>query len=197
MVWFLRSTSYKDALKYGFYELQTARDWYREVTSDVGMHGELVRYWIQTAALLVAPIAPHFAEHIWMSILGNETSIQLARWPTPSKQVDATVIESIVYLRGMIKTIRDSELALLKKMGKTKGAASFDPKKPKSVRIYVATAFPEWQDQCVQAVKDAYSEGESSVDDVKLRELLTTRGLIKDKRAMPFVQAFKVSNPRS
>ncbi|TCD60815.1 cytosolic leucyl tRNA synthetase, partial [Steccherinum ochraceum] len=46
------NTNYKDALKYAFYELQSARDWYREVTSDVGMHAALVKYWIRVSALL-------------------------------------------------------------------------------------------------------------------------------------------------
>ena len=35
------SMQYKDALKYGFYELQSTRDWYREVTADIGMHADL------------------------------------------------------------------------------------------------------------------------------------------------------------
>ena len=190
------STNYKDALKYGFYELQTARDWYREVTSDVGMHSELVLYWIRIAALLVTPIAPHFAEHIYSSVLKSPKSVQLALWPTPTQPVDRTIIEAGQYMKGIIKTIRDAEVTLLKMMNKTKGKkggdAPFDPKKPKSVRIYVATTFPEWQDKCVQVVKEAYSEEADKVDDAKIRELLTQRGLIKDKRAMPFVQAFKV-----
>ncbi|EEB90945.1 hypothetical protein MPER_10780, partial [Moniliophthora perniciosa FA553] len=76
------SLNFKDALKFGFYELQTARDWYREVTSNIGMHAELVTYWIRTAALLAAPVAPHFAEHIWTALLKEPQSIQLARWPT-------------------------------------------------------------------------------------------------------------------
>ena len=44
--------TYKDAVKHGFYELQSARDWYREVTADVGMHADLVEWWVRTAALL-------------------------------------------------------------------------------------------------------------------------------------------------
>jgi len=55
----------------------------------------------------------------------------------------------------------------------------------------VATRFPEWQEICVQAVKEAYSEVEDKVDDVRVRANLTEKGLIKDKRAMPFVQTFK------
>ncbi|KAI0920465.1 hypothetical protein AcV5_010190 [Taiwanofungus camphoratus] len=185
-------THYKDALKYGFYELQTARDWYREVTSDVGMHGELVRWWIRVSVLLITPIAPHFAEHIWTTILKEPKSVHLARWPEVTRPVDRSVIDAGAYMRGTIKTMRDAELSLLKKMNKGKqGQAPYDPTKPRAVRIYIATSFPAWQDQCVQVVRDAYAPLADKVDDAKVRELLTQRGLIKDKRAMPFVQAFK------
>jgi len=190
-------TFYKDATKYGFYELQSVRDWYREVTADTGMHADLVRYWITVAALLVSPIAPHFAEHIWRGILQHPTSIQRALWPTPTQPVDLPTIDAGGYMRTLVKTVRDAEVTLLKKLGKTTtkakgGPPPFDPKKPRAVRVYVATRFPEWQDACVQAVQAAWAPETARVDDAKVRALLTERGLIKDKRAMPFVQLFKV-----
>lgn len=99
-------------------------------------------------------------------------------------------------MRGTIKTVRDAEVSLMRKMAKNKdkgkGAPSFNPKKPKSLRIYVSTAFPEWQDTCVQAIKDSYTVETGVVDDVKVLQDLGKHGLIKDKRAMPFVQGFKV-----
>ncbi|KAJ7126518.1 hypothetical protein C8R43DRAFT_1028359 [Mycena crocata] len=191
------ATNYKDALKFGFYELQTSRDWYREVTSDVGMHADLVMYWIRISALLVTPIAPHFSEHIYSTILKSPTSIQLALWPTPAEPVDIAVIEAGTYMRETIKTIRDAEISLIKMLNKSKAKKKdnappkYDPKLPKSVRIFVATTFPQWQDTCVQIVKEAYDEVTDKVDDAKVRTLLTERGLIKDKRAMPFVHDFK------
>ncbi|THH28181.1 hypothetical protein EUX98_g6001 [Antrodiella citrinella] len=186
------NTNYKDALKYAFYELQSTRDWYREVTSDVAMHRDLVQHWIRTAALLVLPIAPHFSEHVW-TLLGSPTSVQHARWPV-TPPADRVIIDAGTYMRETTKTMRDAELSLLKKLTKGKGAAqaaAYDPKKPKAVRIYVATGFPEWQNACVQIVKDAYDEAADKVDDAKARDLLKERGMIKDKRAMPFIQAFK------
>lgn len=194
----LSSTSFKDALKYGFYEFQNIRDWYREVTADVGMHVDLVKYWVRTSALLMTPFAPHSAEHIWLAFLHESKSIQLARWPDPGRTADRALIAAGAYMRGTLKMIRDAETTLLKKLQKgkkgTTDGPSFDPKLPKSVRVYVATQFPEWQEICVQAVREAYSETEDRVDDVRVRAALTERGLIKDKRAMPFVQAFKVSS---
>ena len=184
-------------MKFGFYEFQSIRDWYREVTSDIGMHRDLVLYWIRNAALLVTPIAPHFAEHIWSSILQEKKSIQLALWPVPTS-VDPTVIESGAYMRDTVKTIRDAEISLTKALAKAKskkGAMQgklFDATKPKAVRIYVATKFPEWQDQCVGVVKQCYDKDDDRVDDAKVKQLLSGSGLIKDKRAMPFIQMFKV-----
>ena len=186
------STFYKDALKYGFFELQSARDWYREITADAGgVHADLVKYWIEVAALLATPIAPHFTEHLWSTVLGKSHSIQLALWPTPASAVDTSAVEAGNYMRGTIKTIRDAELTLIKKLSRGK-SSPYDPKKPKAVRVYVASRFPEWQNECIEAVKGAYDGETQKVDDAKARELLQAKGLLKDKRAMPFIQLFKV-----
>ncbi|KZV71751.1 leucine-tRNA ligase [Peniophora sp. CONT] len=186
-------TNYKEAMKSGWYEMQISRDWYREVTQEAGgMHGDLAEYWVRAATLLVAPIAPHFAEHIWQGILGEKSTIQRASFPTPSKPVDVPMLDSGVYMRDTVKTIRDAELAILKKINKKGGKdAPYDPKKPRSVRVYVATRFPEWQDACIATVKEAWSEEHGKADDAEIRKILIAKGLIKEKRAMPFIQLFK------
>lgn len=157
------------------------------------MHHDLVQWWIRVATLMILPIAPHFSEHIWSTVLKEPKSVQFALWPEVTKPVDRITLDTGVYLRDTTKTLRDAELSLLKKMSKGKGAqAPYDPKKPKAVRIYVATKFPEWQDACVQIVNDTYDAEREKVDDAKVREQLIQKGMIKDKKAMPFIQAFKV-----
>lgn len=160
------------------------------------MHVDLVKYWIRVAVLLVSPIAPHFTDHIWTEFMKEPRSIQLAMWPEPGRIADRAVIEAGAYMRDTLRTIREAEMTLLKKLQKgRKGKGdgpSFDPKLPRSVRIYVASRFPEWQDGCVQAIKESYSAETNTVDDAKVRTVLTENGMMKDKRAMPFVQAFKV-----
>ncbi|RXW19439.1 hypothetical protein EST38_g6424 [Candolleomyces aberdarensis] len=110
-----------------------------------------------TAALLITPIAPHFAEQIWCDILSEPKSIQHALWPTPSTPIDPTIIEAGLYMRGVIKTICNAEINLLQMLQKvakgkkvTTDSAPFDPKKLKSVRIYVAKELLEWQNTAVQ-----------------------------------------------
>lgn len=61
---------FKEALKSGFFELQAARDKYRELCADAGLHAGLVTQYIETQAKIMAPICPHVAEHVW-ELLGN------------------------------------------------------------------------------------------------------------------------------
>ena len=55
---------FKEALRTCVFELQGKRDKYREVEMQ-GMHRDLVLRFIEVQALLMAPICPHMAEHLW------------------------------------------------------------------------------------------------------------------------------------
>ncbi|SOV04995.1 probable CDC60 - leucine--tRNA ligase, cytosolic [Ustilago sp. UG-2017a] len=184
---------YKDATKFGFYELQTARDLYREATSDIGMHEQLVLRWIRTQALLITPIAPHFAEHVWRNFLGETGSIQTARWPEPCAAVDNSITEALAYVSGTVKTVRDAEILLTKK-AKGKNATpgiKYDDRAPKECRMFVAKNFPQWQDRCLSIVQKHYNPNERSFDDKAIREQLAADGMLKDKRMMNFIVTLK------
>lgn len=151
---------------------RAARDWYRDVTVDDGMHTNLVKYWMCCSALLVVSIAPHFAEQIWSMILKEPTSVQRALRPVPKAAVDRTIIEAGQYMRGTIKTIRDAEMALLMALAKAKSKKNtsaneglFDPKKWKAVCIYVTKTFPERQDICFSVLQEAYLKSDDNIDD--------------------------------
>ncbi len=62
---------YKLALKTSLYDFTSARDFYREITAAAGveMHRHLVLRYIELQALLLTPIAPHWAEYIWLEVL--------------------------------------------------------------------------------------------------------------------------------
>lgn len=61
---------FKEALRTGFFELQAARDKYRELSALEGMHVNLVLRFIEVQALLLSPICPHVSEHVW-GLLGK------------------------------------------------------------------------------------------------------------------------------
>lgn len=66
---FYNKMFFKEALRTGFFEFQSVRDKYRELCLD-GMHVDLVTRFIEVQALLLAPICPHVAEHVW-KLLGK------------------------------------------------------------------------------------------------------------------------------
>ncbi|KAI5481583.1 leucine-trna ligase [Pseudohyphozyma bogoriensis] len=182
---------YKEALKHGFYSVLAARDAYRDATAqEGGMHVDLVLRFIRIQTLLLTPVAPHVAEHLWTELLGETTSIQLAQFPKIDAPVDQGVLDAGLYVRDVIKDIRDQELNFAKKKAKGKTAGAFDPSKPKAVKVFVAKGFPAWQEAAVEIVRGARS-ADGKVDDAKVKEELTSKGLIKDKKYMPFIAAFK------
>lgn len=191
---------FKEALKRGLYDFEIARNWYRSVCSPEnggpGMHRDLVFGFIRSNALLIAPFTPHFSEHIWQTILGEKSTVQSAPFPKPSAAIDHTLLQQLEYMRGTVDSLRSAEAQLSKK-GKSKRITQvYDPTKPKRARIVVAKVFPEWQDNCVRMVKEAWDEKRNTMDEAKLRQQLDAAGLSKDKRAMPFCQTFKVSSPQ-
>lgn len=116
--------------------------------------------------------------------------MQKALFPTVSAPVDSSISDSAAYVRSKVKDIRDAEAGFAKKKAKGKGSAGFDVSKPKAVKIWVAKVFPEWQEVAVEIVKGAW-DGEK-VDDKKCKEELTSKGLIKEKKYMPFIAQLKV-----
>lgn len=60
---------FKEALRTGFFELQSVRDKYRELCLD-GMHADLIVRFVEVQAILLAPICPHVSEQVW-KLLGK------------------------------------------------------------------------------------------------------------------------------
>lgn len=189
------SMEYKEALKRGLYDFEIARNWYRGVSDPAnggkGMHHDLVFQYIRNSALLIAPFTPHYSEHIYQNVLGEKGSVQSAPFPRASAPHDAAVVAQLHYMQGVVDSLRSAEAQQAKKKGKGK-ATSYDPSRPKAARIYVASEFPEWQTRCVEVVEKIYDEQTKTVDDAALKKEMIDSGLVKDKKAMPFVQGFKV-----
>ena len=186
---------FKEALKRGLYDFEIARNWYRSVSSPenggAGMHRDLAFAYIRNSALLIAPFTPHFSEHVYKNILGEKGSVQSAPFPRASGPIDSGVLAELDYMRGVVDNLRSAEAQISKKKGKGKTLVAYDPSKPKRANLYVATGFPAWQGQVIDVLKTAYDAEKKTVDDAALKKAMIDSGLVKDKRAMPFVQTFK------
>ncbi|KAL9089126.1 MAG: hypothetical protein Q9165_005939 [Trypethelium subeluteriae] len=184
---------YKSALKSGFYDFTGARDFYRSScrAADIGMHQDFTRRYVELQALMLAPVAPHWAEYIWLEVLKKPTTIQNALFPAvpaPSPSLSA----AREYIRTTSSAITSAEGAQQKRLAKGK-LATFDPKQPKSLTVFCASAFPAWQDRCIELLRGAFDALAVSVDMKALsREVGKAFGKAPEgKKAMPFVQGLK------
>lgn len=177
-------TNYKVALKYGLFDFQTARDSYRELTiASIGMHRDLVLKYIETQALLLAPIAPHFAEYIYRELLGKSGSIQTVAFPRASKPVSKASLDALDYVRTLARSVRETEGSVLKKK---RGKAEVDGALPTKLTIFIATTFPAWQADYIELVRELFEA--QSLDDNKLIKEKVGKDM---KRAMPFISLLK------
>ncbi|CAJ0761697.1 19730_t:CDS:2, partial [Entrophospora sp. SA101] len=70
-------------------------------------------------------------------------------------------------------------------------ADNFDPNKPKSLKLFVATKFPEWQGLVVEAIKQNYDEESNSFDDGRIRANLGEKGILKNKKTCHLYKILK------
>ncbi|KAF4452476.1 leucyl-tRNA synthetase, cytoplasmic [Fusarium austroafricanum] len=183
------NTNYKLALKAGLYELTSARDFYREAcaAASICMHKDIVLRYIEVQALLLAVVAPHWSEYIWLEVLKKEGTIHNARFPE-IKQVDASLSAKRDYVRNTASNVNSAEGLQLKKKAKGK-ETSFDPKKPKQLTIFVTDKFPAWQAKYIDLLKEMWNVETKSVNDKELNGKIGKMGEMK--KAMPFVQNLK------
>lgn len=182
-------TNYKLALKSGLYELIASRDFYREAcaAANIKMHKATVLRYIEVQTLLLAVVAPHWSEYIWLEILKKDTSIQFARFPEMG-EVDSSLSAKREYVRNTASNVNSAEGLQLKKKAKGK-ETSFDPKKPKKLTIYMTDKFPQWQGKYMDLLKEMWDPATKSANDKELNAKIGKMGEMK--KAMPFVQGLK------
>ncbi|KAH6682803.1 leucyl-tRNA synthetase-like protein [Halenospora varia] len=182
-------TNYKLALKSALYDFTGARDFYREasVAAGIKMHKDLILQYIELQALLLAVIAPHWSEYIWLEVLNKPSTIQNALFPeVPAAIPSLTAARE--YVRATASNITSAEAAQQKKKAKGKDIG-YDLKKPKKLSIFAAAKFPAWQEKYIDLVREAWNPETNSVNDKELNGKISKMGEMK--KAMPFVQMLK------
>ncbi len=58
---------------------------------------DLIQSYIETLTVLISPICPHWAQHVWSTLMGRKGFVVDARWPT-AQPVDANLSRQKQYL---------------------------------------------------------------------------------------------------
>lgn len=175
-------TNYKAALKSGFYEFLSARDYYRDsVGPSQGMHIDLVRMYIQNQALLIAPISPHFSEYLFRDLLGHSLSIHNTPFPKISAPVRSSLTFTLSYIRSLSKLIREAEQKILKKP-----KSFFNLDSNVLLSFYYSASYLPWQKKCIDIL--SYLREKNSLDDTAYIKKSVANDIT---RSMPFINMLK------
>lgn len=184
---------FREALRCAFFEYQDLRGKYKELCGNAGLHGELIKKFIETQAIILSPICAHVAQKIW-ELLGNKGCIANARWPQVGV-IDDDLHKSYIYLTDTIHDFR-VKLRVYLTPAKAKKGQSGPAEVPVANKavIYVAKNFPPWQATICQVLHDLYIEhGGQDLDNRVIAGKLAKCDSLKKymKKAMPFAEARK------
>ena len=187
---------FKEALKTGCFEFLDARDKYREMCGGHEfMNRALVQKFIESQAILIAPVCPHAAEVIFSLLKGNEQgSIFQSLWPRVPAS-DETLRKSYDFLINSAHEfrVRIKNYMLGQSKGSKKGVV-VTPVKPSHATIFVAKRFPVWQQLILETMSTAYKQNNSVLPENKVLASTFAKidGLKKYmKRVMPFAETRK------
>lgn len=152
---------FREALKAGFYDLQTARDEYRFSCGSAGMNRDLLWQFMDVQTRLITPICPHYGEYVWRELLRKDGFAIKAGWPE-AELPDQTLKKANKYLQDSIVTMRK----LLQKQvsGSKKGNMNTvtNQNKPTVGLIFVNEQYDGWKRECLNILRGKFDSSTST-----------------------------------
>lgn len=149
---------FREALKYGVYDLQIARDQYRYACGSEGMNRRLILKYIDWSTRLLAPICPHTCEHIWRDLLKKDGFVVNSGWPK-TEPADLRLQQMGKYIEKEISDLRKYiiKAELPPKTRKGEPAAQ-PPGRVYACELVVPTEYGGWQAKALGILSKLYDD---------------------------------------
>eukprot|EP01066_Platyproteum_vivax_P016816 Platyproteum_vivax@DN7231_c0_g1_i1.p1 len=141
------SLTYREAVKYSWFDFQNLKDSYRNYCDADNMHHSVIHMFIETQCKVMSPLCPHIAENIY-SILNKKVLVVEESWPEFDEPVDSVL--QLKY-QSLMKSMRSFRDAREKVLNVKKGGGTA----PTHGIIYTAAAYPEWQQETLKVLQKA------------------------------------------
>ncbi|WPT12113.1 Leucine--tRNA ligase, cytoplasmic [Picochlorum sp. SENEW3] len=149
---------FREALKFGMYDLQIARDTYRFACGPEGMNRRLILKYIDLFARGMTPIVPHTAEHIWRNLLKKDGFIIKAGWPK-QEPIDLILQSMATYIESTIAHLRKSIIRAEQPPKARKGEPAAPPPSPVcALELVVPSEYGGWQAKALDILKGIFEE---------------------------------------
>ncbi|RNF06928.1 leucine--tRNA ligase [Trypanosoma cruzi] len=170
---------FRGVLNLGFFELSNEFSQYKLNCDELQIHADLAERYVEVMTLLLAPLAPHFAEYIWTSVLGKKKSVVCAAFPEPTGPVEYAILVANRVMTDVVKEIR-SQVA---KMQKKRGPVD-------EVFIYTAASYSEWQIKALRLLRELYETNGRSFPVDFSKKVMSHKQEWMTKEILPDVMAF-------
>ncbi|CAN6457035.1 unnamed protein product [Victoria cruziana] len=156
------SMLFREALKTGFYDLQAARDEYRFSCGFGGMNRDLLWRFMDVQTRLIAPICPHYAEHVWKELLKMDGFVISSGWPIGDppnfilKRANRYLQDLIVSMRKLFqKQVSGPKKA---KKGIQVQQEKAEINKPTVGLLFVSEQYEGWKEECLKVLEKSYDK---------------------------------------
>jgi leucyl-tRNA synthetase len=180
---------FREGMTLCWFELMIARDLYRDWAVRVGipMHEKVVNTFINALVIMMAPITPHWSEHVWSNVLNNThiaATVCDASWPVGPH--DPLLRKQYFFFRD---TLKNARLSLLKL---SSGKKAKDNGKINKLQILYASAYEEKKVVVLDFLQTKCNEEGVFAEPVipLLKDFLASRDDLKDKQVTKILMQF-------
>jgi len=178
---FYSKMCFRQVLNAAFFELQSEHSQYELYCGAAGVHQDVEDFFLRSVTVILSPLCPHVAEHVWTEALGNTTSVMFETFPVARASEDMGLSMAGKLIQDVSHEVRTQAQKLAKKRPVDEAV------------VYVAPSYAPWQAAAVEALAKEFKEGETGAacfPEGVVKTIVSRKESWVDPKAMQDIMAF-------